>query len=195
MKIFSHKFCVLFYFSENPHILPLFLFFIFKSSQQNRAIASPKIFYICLLTFSFQFYFLFIFFILRATAFFPIHPVKTFAPRHTSIYSPFRAQQHKNFSFFQSLRNAEYYPTTRLTISQFHFSISISFLSFFHLRPNCNKKHITTPIASAKHTFYLYFLSVNRATNSFQFLFYSHRRHKNKNIFFTYLPYPTRNTK
>ena len=42
MKIFSHKFCAFFYFSENPHILPLFLFFIFKSNQQNRTIASPK---------------------------------------------------------------------------------------------------------------------------------------------------------
>lgn len=42
LKIFSHKICVLFYFSENPHILPLFLFFIFKSSQQNRTIASLK---------------------------------------------------------------------------------------------------------------------------------------------------------
>ena len=147
------------------------------------------------LTFSFQFYFLFIFFISRATAFFPIHPAKTFAPHHTSIYSPFRTQQHKNFSFFQSLKNAEYYPTTRLTTSRFHFSISNSFFSSFCLRPNCNKKHITTPIASTKHTFYLYFLSVNRATNSFQFLFHSHRRHKNKNIFFTYLPRPTRNAK
>ena len=122
---------------------------------------------------------------MRATALFPIYPAKTFAPRYTSIYSPFRAQQHKNFSFWQSLKNAEYYPTTRLTTSQFHFSISNSFFSSFCLRPNCNKKHITTPIASAKHTFYLYFLSVNRATNSFQFLFYSLHHHKNKNIFFT----------
>lgn len=42
LKIFSHKFCALFYFSKNPHILPLFLFFIFKQSQQNCTIASPK---------------------------------------------------------------------------------------------------------------------------------------------------------
>lgn len=182
------------FFRKSIYPTPFYLF-IFRSSQQNRTIASPKYSISTPLTFSFQFYFLFVFFILCATAFFPIHPAKTFAPRHTSIYSPFRAQRHKNFSFCQSLKNAEYYPITRLTTYQFHFSISNSFLSSFCLRPNCNKKHITTPIASAKHTFYLYFLSVNRATNSFQFLFYSHCRHKNKNIFFTYLPHPTRNTK
>ena len=124
LKIFSHKFCALFYFSKNPHILPFFYFsFLNQANKPHNSLT--KIFYIC-------------------------------PPR---------------------------------------IIISISFLPSFRLRPNCNKKHITTPIASAKHTFYLYFLSVNRAINSFQFLFYSSRRHKNKNIFFTYLPHPTRNTK
>lgn len=92
LKIFSHKILRTFLFFRKSTYPTPFLFFIFKSSQQNRTIASPKYSISAPLTFSFQFYFLFVFFISRTTVFFPIHPAKTFAPRHTSIYSPFRAQ-------------------------------------------------------------------------------------------------------
>ena len=42
LKIFSHKILRIFFIFQKIHISYLFLFFIFKSNQQNRTITSPK---------------------------------------------------------------------------------------------------------------------------------------------------------
>ena len=134
LKIFSHKFCALFYFSENPHILP-FLFFIFLIKPTKPHNSFTKIFHIYPSHSHFNFIF--------SSSF------SFCAPPHFSQYIPPKHLHHAihPFIYHFAINNIKIFLSSSLqkmpNTTPLLDSLHLSFISLFQI-------HFSLPSASAQ---------------------------------------------